>query len=184
MWTEDPSAAAVFVTGAVLAGRTTTAQRLGEIIEPGFDVRVMPLDRPGGWRGTLASRELVVRPQWVTDRPVDAFAPMVTEPRMVAELAFLRVAGAIVFIADAQEDRRAANVVALARLRELLLHLGRDPDEVRMLIALNKQDLPNIATAEALRGELRWRSARYVETAVTQSVGLLELQVGIAELVG
>ena len=184
MWTEEVRGAAVFVTGAVLAGRTTTAQRLGEWVEPAFDVRVMPLDHAGGWRCSLAKRELVVRPQWVTDRPVDAFAPMVTEPRMLAELAFLRAAGAIVFVADAQEERRAANIVALARLRELLVHLGREPDEVRMLIALNKQDLPNIATSEVLRGELRWRSARYVETAVTQRVGLLELQVGIAELVG
>ncbi len=184
MWTEEESASAVFVTGAVLAGRTTTAQRLGEIVEPGFDVRVMPLDRAGGWRCTIANRALVLRPQWVTDRPVDAFAPIVTEPRMVAELAFLRGACAIVFIADAQEERRAANIVALARLRELLVHLGREPDGVRMLIALNKHDLPNIAPAEALRGELGWKSARYVETAVTQSVGLLELQVGIAELVG
>ncbi len=184
MWIEEDNPAAVFVTGAVLAGRTTTAQRLGELVEPAFDVRVLPVDRPGGWRCTLAQRELVLRPQWVTDRPVDPFAPMVTEPRMIAELAFLRGAEAILFIADAQEERRAANIVALARLRELLLHLGREPDQVRMLIALNKQDLPNIATAEALRGELRWRSARYVETAVTQGVGLLELQVGIAELVG
>jgi hypothetical protein len=184
MWTEEAGGAAVFVTGAVLAGRTTTAQRLGELVEPAFDVRVLPLDRPGGWRCTLAQRELVVRPQWVADHPVDPFAPMVTEPRMIAELAFLRATGAIVFIADAQEDRRAANIVAMARLRELLVHLGREPDEVRLLIALNKQDLPNIATTDALRGELRWRSARFVETAVTQGVGLLELQVGIAELVG
>jgi hypothetical protein len=184
MWTEEPGASAVFLTGAVNAGRTTTAQRLGELVEPAFDVRVLPLDRPGGWRCTLAQRELVVRPQWVTDRPVDPFAPMVTEPRLVAELAFLRAAGAILFIADAQEERRAANIVALARLRELLVQLGSEPDQVRMLIALNKQDLPNIATAPTLRGELRWRSARFVETAVTQGVGMLELQVGIAELVG
>ena len=184
MWTEELGVAGVFVTGTVLAGRTTTAQRLGELVEPAFDVRVLPLDRPGGWRCVLARRRLVVRPQWVTDRPTDAFGPMVTEPRMIAELAFLRAAAAIVFVADAQEERRAANIVALARLRELLLHLGREPERVRMLIALNKQDLRNLAGADVLRGELRWRSARYVETAVTQSLGLLDLQVGIAELVG
>ncbi len=182
MWTEDEGGTALFVTGAALAGRTTTAQRLGELAEPGFDVRVLPLDRPGGWRCTIAKRALVLRPQWVTDRPVDAFAPTVTEPRMIAELAFLVRATAVVFVADAQEQRRAANIVALARLRELLVHVGRDPDQVRMLITLNKQDLPNVAPSEVLRGELPWRAARYVETAVTQQVGLLELQVGIADL--
>ena len=184
MWTEEPGPSAVFVTGALLAGRTTTAQRLGEIVEPAFDVRVLSLDRFGGWRCVLGKRELVVRPPWVTPWAVDPFAPMVTEPRMIAELAFLRAAGAIVFVADAQEERRAANIVALARVRELLVHLGREPDQVRMLITLNKQDLPNIASTEALRRELIWRGARYVETAVTQRVGLLELQVGVAELVG
>jgi len=184
MWTDDVSGAAVFVTGAVMAGRTTTAQRIGEWVEPAFDVRVMPLDAPGGWRCTIAKRELVVRPQWVTDRPVDAFAAIVTEPRMVAELAFLQTVNAIVFVADAQEERRAANVVALARLRELLAHLGREPDQVRMIIALNKHDLPNIAPVEALRAELPWRAARYVETSATQGVGLLALQVGLADLVG
>lgn len=184
MWTEEGRGAAVFVTGAVLAGRTTTAQRIGEWVEPGFDVRVVPLDAPGGWRCSIAKRDLVVRPQWVTDRPVDPFAPIVTEPRLVAELDFLRNAGAIVFVADAQEERRAANIVAMARLRELLVHLGREPDQVRMLVALNKHDLPNIASAEALRGELPWRAARYVETSATQGVGMLELQIGLAELVG
>lgn len=183
MWTEEVAGPAVFVTGAVLAGRTTTAQRLGEIVEPGFDVRVLPLDRPGGWRGTLAGHSVVLRPQWVTDRPVDPFAPIVTEPRMVAELAFLGVATSVVFVADAQEERRAANVVALARLRELLVHVGRDPEGVRVLFTLNKQDLPNVAPTEVLRRELTWRAARYAETAVTRRVGLLELQLGIADLV-
>ena len=43
MWIEEDSPSAVFVTGAVLAGRTTTAQRLGELVEPSFDVRVLPV---------------------------------------------------------------------------------------------------------------------------------------------
>ena len=67
----------------------------------------------------------------------------------------LRGVDGIVFVADSQEQRMDANVEALDNLMSNLQEHGYDFNKIPYVLQLNKRDLPNILSPEALNKELR-----------------------------
>ena len=95
----------------------------------------------------------------------------------------LRGVDGIVFVADSQEQRMDANVEALENLMSNLQEHGYDFNKIPYVLQLNKRDLPNILSPEALNKELRKKNEAVVEAVAFQGVGVFETLKEIARQV-
>jgi signal recognition particle receptor subunit beta len=95
----------------------------------------------------------------------------------------LRGVDGIVFVADSQEQRMDANVEALDNLMSNLKEHGYDFNKIPYVLQLNKRDLPNILTPEALNKELRKKNEAVVEAVAFQGMGVFETLKEIARQV-
>jgi len=95
----------------------------------------------------------------------------------------LRGVDGIVFVADSQEQRMDANVEALDNLMSNLKEHGYDFNKIPYVLQLNKRDLPNILSAEALGQELRKKNEPVLEAVAFQGVGVFETLKEIAKQV-
>ena len=95
----------------------------------------------------------------------------------------LRGVDVIVFVADSQEQRMDANVEALDNLMSNLQEHGYDFNKIPYVLQLNKRDLPNILSPEALNKELRKKNEAVVEAVAFQGVGVFETLKEIARQV-
>jgi len=95
----------------------------------------------------------------------------------------LRSVDGIVFVADSQEQRMDANVEALDNLMSNLQEHGYDFNKIPYVLQLNKRDLPNILSPEALNKELRKKNEAVVEAVAFQGVGVFETLKEIARQV-
>lgn len=81
----------------------------------------------------------------------------------------------IVFVADSQQAMQEANLDSFRNLRENLAEIGTNVDEIPLVIQLNKRDLPNIASPEAMLDLLDPdRRAEHVEAIAFNGVGVFE----------
>jgi len=95
----------------------------------------------------------------------------------------LRGVDGIVFVADSQEQRMDANVEALDNLMSNLKEHGYDFGKIPYVLQLNKRDLPNILSVEALSKELRKKNEAVVEAVAFQGAGVFETLKEIAKQV-
>ncbi|MGA9304525.1 MAG: ADP-ribosylation factor-like protein [Candidatus Sulfotelmatobacter sp.] len=95
----------------------------------------------------------------------------------------LRGVDGIVFVADSQEQRMDANVEALDNLMSNLQEHGYNFNKIPYVLQLNKRDLPNILSPEALNKELRKKNEAVVEAVAFQGVGVFETLKEIARQV-
>jgi signal recognition particle receptor subunit beta len=95
----------------------------------------------------------------------------------------LRGVDGIVFVADSQEQRMDANVEALDNLMSNLKEHGYDFNKIPYVLQLNKRDLPNILSPEALNKELRKKDEAVVEAVAFQGIGVFETLKEIAKQV-
>jgi len=95
----------------------------------------------------------------------------------------LRGVDGIVFVADSQEQRMDANVEALDNLMSNLKEHGYDFNKIPYVLQLNKRDLPNILSPEALGKELRKKNEAMIEAVAFQGTGVFETLKEIAKQV-
>ena len=95
----------------------------------------------------------------------------------------LRGVDGIVFVADSQEQRMDANVEALDNLMSNLKEHGYDFNKIPYVLQLNKRDLPNILSTEALNKELRKKNEAVIEAVAFQGTGVFETLKEIAKQV-
>jgi signal recognition particle receptor subunit beta len=95
----------------------------------------------------------------------------------------LRGVDGIVFVADSQEQRMDANVEALDNLMSNLKEHGYDFNKIPYVLQLNKRDLPNILSTEALSKELRKKNEPVLEAVAFQGSGVFETLKEIAKQV-
>jgi mutual gliding-motility protein MglA len=95
----------------------------------------------------------------------------------------LRGVDGIVFVADSQEQRMDANVEALDNLMSNLKEHGYDFNKIPYVLQLNKRDLPNILSPEALNKELRKKNEAVVEAVAFHGTGVFETLKEIAKQV-
>jgi mutual gliding-motility protein MglA len=95
----------------------------------------------------------------------------------------LRGVDGIVFVADSQEQRMDANVEALDNLMSNLQEHGYDFNKIPYVLQLNKRDLPNILSPDALNKELRKKNEAVVEAVAFQGLGVFETLKEIARQV-
>jgi signal recognition particle receptor subunit beta len=95
----------------------------------------------------------------------------------------LRGVDGIVFVADSQQERMDANVEALENLMSNLKEHGYDFNKIPYVLQLNKRDLPNVLSVDALSKELRKKNEAVVEAVAFQGVGVFETLKEIAKQV-
>ncbi|OGQ07513.1 MAG: hypothetical protein A3G32_01135 [Deltaproteobacteria bacterium RIFCSPLOWO2_12_FULL_40_28] len=78
----------------------------------------------------------------------------------------------IIFVADAQLDRIQDNLNSLEELKVLLHEMGYTPQEIPMVIQLNKVDLPNIPPIDELRKAINIFHVPDFETIATTGSGV------------
>ena len=86
----------------------------------------------------------------------------------------LRGVDGVVFVADSQPERMDANLEALENLQENLSEQGYDFESIPYVLQLNKRDLPNALSAEALRQELVRRNEPVFEAVASRGDGVFE----------
>ena len=81
----------------------------------------------------------------------------------------------VVFVADSQAAMLDANVESFSNLKENLAEIGLDIDDIPLVVQLNKRDLPNIATPEAIMATLDGdRKYEHVEAVAARGEGVFE----------
>ena len=95
----------------------------------------------------------------------------------------LRGVDGIVFVADSQEERMDANVEALDNLMANLKEHGYDFNKIPYVLQLNKRDLPNVLSVDALSKHLRRKNEPLIEAIAFQGPGVFETLKEIARQV-
>ncbi len=92
----------------------------------------------------------------------------------------LRGVDGIVFVADSQKAMLDANVESLNNLKENLVELGLNIEEVPLVLQYNKRDLKNVVSMEELNLALNPRNLSYFEASALQGTGVFETLKGIS----
>jgi signal recognition particle receptor subunit beta len=95
----------------------------------------------------------------------------------------LRGVDGVVFVADSQQERMDANVEALENLESNLKEHGYDLKKLPYVLQLNKRDLPNILSVDALSKELRRKNEPVIEAVAFKGTGVFETLKEIARQV-
>ena len=89
----------------------------------------------------------------------------------------------MVFVADSQTAMLEANAESLRNLRENLAEIGLDLDEIPLVLQLNKRDLPNVASVDAMLDALDPdRKTEWVESVASTGIGVFETLKVISKL--
>jgi len=97
-----------------------------------------------------------------------------------ARRAILRGVDGIVFVADSQEARLAANVESVRNLEKNLRAQGYEIAEIPYVLQLNKRDLPSALPAEELRRRLAIKGESTLEATAATGAGVFETLRAIA----
>jgi signal recognition particle receptor subunit beta len=95
----------------------------------------------------------------------------------------LKGADGVVFVADSQEERLDANLETLDNLREHLKDHNLDFATIPYVLQLNKRDLPNILSVEALQKELLVKGEPTLEAVAITGQGVFDTLKAVAKLV-
>jgi len=89
----------------------------------------------------------------------------------------------LVFVADSQQQMLDANVESFSNLRENLKEIGLALDDLPLVLQLNKRDLPNAASVEAILEAIDpERRYDYVESIAAKGDGVFETLKMISKL--
>jgi signal recognition particle receptor subunit beta len=100
-----------------------------------------------------------------------------------ARRAILRGVDGIVFVADSQEARLAANVESIRNLEKNLREQGYEIAEMPYVLQLNKRDLPSAMPAAELSRRLAIKGEPTLEATAATGAGVFETLKAIARLV-
>ena len=100
-----------------------------------------------------------------------------------ARRAILRGVDGIVFVADSQEARLAANVESIRNLEKNLREQGYEIAEIPYVLQLNKRDLPSAMPADELARRLVIKGEPTLEATAATGAGVFETVKAIARLV-
>lgn len=89
----------------------------------------------------------------------------------------------IVFVADSQEERMDANVESLSNLEQNLKDQGFDIAKIPYVLQLNKRDLPNAMSVEALSRQLLVKGEPVIEAVAPTGAGVLTTLKSVARQV-
>jgi predicted GTPase len=104
------------------------------------------------------------------------------DPVYAAQRDFIATSDMVIFVVDSQRERLAASASCFEHLRVALARLGRDPASIPVVFALNKRDLPNIASVAELRTMFQSLVCKHVETVAHQGQGIDGLVDAVFEL--
>lgn len=104
-----------------------------------------------------------------------------------------RNVGGVLFVADSQEVRAEANQESLRKMADNLRFVGRRPEDVAMVFALNKRDLllldrpgtdldSRVLSVAELREQLAWPRCDYIETVAITGEGVSEAVMRLIQL--
>lgn len=97
--------------------------------------------------------------------------------------AILGGADGVVFVADADPVKRAENIASMAELHQHLIHYGKDPANMPILIQVNKTDLPEARPAAEVADELNDHAWPVVNAMAIRGIGVKETLGTIAKAV-
>ncbi len=97
-----------------------------------------------------------------------------------ARRAILRGTDGIVFVADSQEARLAANVESIRNLEKNLREQELEIAEISYVLQLNKRDLPSALPADELKRRLQIKGEPTFEATAATGAGVFETLKGIA----
>jgi signal recognition particle receptor subunit beta len=95
----------------------------------------------------------------------------------------LQGADGVVFVADSSPDQLSANVESFNELGVALRSLGRDIDEMPLVLQYNKRDLGDALKVEVLQTALNPRKVPALPTVATRGEGVADAFQAVLELV-
>lgn len=97
----------------------------------------------------------------------------------------LRGADGVVFVADADPSRVSDNLTAWRDMKRHLKEMGLNPENVPVVVQVNKQDLPNAVAPEDYRFLLSLEKQPVIGAIAIRQIGVFEtLQTIIQKVVG
>lgn len=169
----------VFFAGTPLAGRWTTMNAIGRVVDPTFDPSTRPFD-DGGWlvRVPRSNSSLLLRAATRTSAAYD----MLDDKGYEQEADFVRAADVICYVIDSQRARADANVFGIGALLDLFARMGREPSSVPVVFQLNKRDLADVTSVEDCEHLFLWSRREFVPTVATRGEGIERLLRAIANI--
>lgn len=89
----------------------------------------------------------------------------------------------IVFVADASPDQQVENETSMAELHEHLIHYGKDAATVPLVLQVNKTDLPQALSVDAVTSALNDHAWPVVPAMAIRGIGVSETLSTIAKSV-
>lgn len=96
----------------------------------------------------------------------------------------LQGADAVVFVADSTPDRAAANLEALVDLEDNLRAHGLDLSSIPLVLQLNKRDVPDAMSIDAMTAELNPFGVPVIEAVAAQGRGVLDTLRRVTDIAG
>ncbi|HSC87156.1 MAG TPA: GTPase domain-containing protein, partial [Polyangiaceae bacterium] len=177
-------AAKIVFHGPGLSGKTTTLAHIHSMLAPARRGDIVSLATEG--ERTLFFDFLPVHIPRAEG--LDIRLQLYTVPGQVFYGATRRLvldgADGVVFVADSQEAAHERNLESLDDLESNLKSLGSSLSSMPHVIQYNKRDLPNLLSAEQLRGDLNRYGAADFETSASKGQGVDEVLRSIIRSVG
>ncbi len=95
----------------------------------------------------------------------------------------LKGADGVVFVADSQKDMEDSNIESLLNLKENLLEIGLNLDEIPFVIQYNKRDLDELIPIESLQKDLNPNGIPYLEASALTGDGVMETMKTVSKMV-
>jgi signal transduction histidine kinase/signal recognition particle receptor subunit beta len=160
--------------GPASSGKTTTLAGLHRVVDPEGKYRLYRIvDRDGGtaFFDMLPMEEYTYGPHRIRTR---LFAVPGTENLRDVRRAILKDADAIIVVGDSSLDAAERNRQSVEELDELLIELERDPAGVPRIYCVNRQDLLDVESPEALSEQLQAGDATLFGTVATDGAGVFD----------
>jgi hypothetical protein len=130
-----------------MSGKTTNLRQLHAHADPAARGRLLTYDSPDGRTMLFDLLPLHARAGETTFRLRVYSVPGQVEHHATRKVV-LAGADGVVFVADSQASRAAANRSALADLKQNLRELGGDAEQIPMVVQVNKRDLDEAPMAD------------------------------------
>jgi len=137
----------VVYDGPPMSGKTTNLRQLHAHADPAARGRLLTFDSADGRTLLFDLLPLHARAGETTLRLRVYSVPGQVQHHATRKIV-LAGADGVVFVADSQPSRNAANRTALADLRQSLRELGGEAEQIPLVVQVNKRDLVDMAPTE------------------------------------
>lgn len=142
----------------------------------------------GSWKWTLNNyqhngQQRTISIAFGKERSTYGFKTLPWNKNWDAEKENLKMIDGIIFVVNSHGQNIKGNQLMLDRLRDNLVHVGRNFELIPLVFQLNKRDLKDNVPLGELKDNLKWPKCEYFPSIATEQLGVVNPFVRIIEMI-